>query len=109
MESSLKISPIEQVELLTRFNNNQLSSSIGNTNAIKEAICLSFAPNQTLYGKTGTGRVNGQDINGWFIGYIEEQDQVYYFAANIQSSENATGNNAIEIAQAILSDLGLCP
>ena len=25
-----------------------------------------------FYGKTGTGRVNGQDINGWLIGFVEK-------------------------------------
>ncbi len=105
MESSLKISPIEQVELLKNFNANQLSVNVTNTNIIKNAIQLSSNANQSIYGKTGTGRVNGQDINGWFIGYIEKQGQVYYFATNIQSEENATGQKATEITQSILNDL----
>ena len=41
MESSLKISPIEQVELLTRLQNNSLGFAPENINAVKDAICLS--------------------------------------------------------------------
>lgn len=107
MESSLKISPIEQIELLKKFNTNQLSSNVDNTNSIKKSILLSSSPEQSVYGKTGTGRVNGQDINGWFIGYIEKNNQVYYFAINIQNTQNATGGKAEEISQSILSDLPL--
>ena len=28
----------------------------------------------TFYGKTGTGRVDGQDVNGWFVGLLETAD-----------------------------------
>lgn len=107
IESSLKISPIEQVELLKDFNTNQLSSDLINNNTIKNSILLSSGDNGSLYGKTGTGRVNGQDINGWFIGYIEKQDHTYYFATNIQGDSNATGKNATNISLSILSDLQL--
>ena len=71
MESSLKISPIEQVELLTKLQNNSFGFAPENINAVKDAICLSSSDAGTFYGKTGTGRVDGQDVNGWFIGYIE--------------------------------------
>ena len=28
--------------------------------------------------------MNGKDVNGWFVGYVETRGQVYCFAANIQ-------------------------
>ena len=67
MESSLEISPIEQVELLTKLQNNSFGFAPENINAVKDAICLSASDAGTFYGKTGTGRVNGQDVNGWFL------------------------------------------
>ena len=107
MESSLKISPIEQVELLTRLLNNSLGFAPENINAVKDAICLSSSDAGTFYGKTGTGRVDGQDVNGWFIGYIETADNTYFFATNIGADSNATGSNATEIAMSILSDMNI--
>lgn len=74
MESSLKISPIEQVELLTRLQNQNLGFTPENVNAVKNAIHISSSSFGNFYGKTGTGRVNGQDINGWSIGFIENRD-----------------------------------
>ena len=41
MESSLEISPVEQVELLTRLQNNSFGFAPENINAVKDAICLS--------------------------------------------------------------------
>lgn len=107
MESSLKISPIEQVELLIKLENNSFGFASENINAVKDAICLSSSDTGTFYGKTGTGRVDGHDINGWFIGFIETGDNTYFFAANIKASENATGNAAAEIAMSILSDMNI--
>uniref|UniRef100_UPI004055F808 BlaR1 family beta-lactam sensor/signal transducer n=1 Tax=Acetatifactor sp. TaxID=1872090 RepID=UPI004055F808 len=91
MESSLKISPIEQVELLTRLLNNSFDFAPENIDAVKDAICLSSSDTGTFYGKTGTGRVDGQDVNGWFIGYIETADNTYFFATNIGADSDATG------------------
>ena len=107
MESSLKISPIEQVELLTKLQNNSFGFAPENINAVKDAICLSSADAGTFYGKTGTGRVDGQDVNGWFIGYIETADNTYFFATNIGADSDATGGNATEITMSILSDMNI--
>ncbi|MDD7642883.1 MAG: BlaR1 family beta-lactam sensor/signal transducer, partial [bacterium] len=107
MESSLKISPIEQVELLTKLQNNSFDFAPENVNAVKDAICLSSSDTGSFYGKTGTGRVNGQDVNGWFVGFAECADHTYFFATNIGADHDATGGNATEITMSILSDMNI--
>lgn len=104
---SLKISPIEQVELLQNFYQNNFHFDRKNIQAVKNALLLSTTSSGSLYGKTGTGRVNGKDVNGWFVGYIESDNNTYYFATNIQAPSNATGSQATEITEAILSDFGI--
>lgn len=105
MDTSLKISPIEQVELLKKFHDNAFAFDPKNVAAVKNAIRLSSTKEGSFFGKTGTGRVNGQDVNGWFIGYVEKSDRVYYFAANIQGESGATGSKAAGITASILSEL----
>ncbi len=107
MESSLKISPIEQVELLTRLQNHNLGFTSENVKAVKDSIHISNSSYEDFYGKTGTGRVNGQDINGWFIGFIENADNTYFFATNIQNEQCAAGSKASDITLSILSDLNI--
>ena len=107
MESSLKISPIEQVELLTKLQNNSFNFAPENINAIKDSICLSSSDAGTFYGKTGTGHVNGQDVNGWFVGLLETANNTYFFATNIGADTGATGSNATEITMSILSDMNI--
>ncbi len=107
MQGTLKISPVEQVELLTALHNNNFDFAPENVKAVKNAICLFSSEGKNLYGKTGTGRVDGQDVNGWFVGYIETAGNAYFFATNIQAAENATGSKASEISLSILSDIGI--
>lgn len=71
MESSLKISPIEQISLLAALHTGRLNFSSKNIDAVKDALCLFSSEAGTLYGKTGTGRIDGQDVNGWFVGYAD--------------------------------------
>ena len=105
LESSLKISPIEQVELLVKLQNNSFGFAPEIIRSVKDAICLSSSDAGTLYGKTGTGRVDGHDVNGWFIGLIETTDNTYIFAANIGADNDAAGSSAAEITMSILSDM----
>lgn len=107
MESSLKISPIEQVELLTKLVNNDLPFRNEDMNKVKDSIYIMPSENGSMYGKTGTGRVNGNDINGWFIGYIKTNTHTYVFATNIHSRDNATGTIASEITIKLLSTLNI--
>ena len=58
MGSSLEISPVEQVELLTKLQNNCFGFGSENIDAVKDSICLSSSNTGTFYGKTGTGRMN---------------------------------------------------
>ena len=107
MQGALKISPIEQVELLTALHNNQFDFAPENINAVKNSICLFSSESKNFYGKTGTGRVDGQDVNGWFVGLLETAGNSYFFATNIQAAENATGGKASEISLSILSHMGI--
>ncbi|MBO0993928.1 BlaR1 family beta-lactam sensor/signal transducer [Bacillus sp. SD088] len=103
MESSLKISPIEQVELLVALQENRFGFKEENIQAVKQAISIEKKAQGQLHGKTGTGTINGIDVNGWFIGYIEKNHHFYYFAVNIQN-DGANGSKAAEIAKHILQD-----
>lgn len=104
MESSLKISPIEQVELLTKLHQGELDFAPENVLAVKNSIRLSSSESGALYGKTGTGQVEGQNQNGWFVGYAQTSGNTYFFAANIQAQQEASGSRAAEITMSILAD-----
>lgn len=105
MESSLKISPIEQVKLLSELGENKYNFKERNIYAIEKALLIDKQTDDQLYGKTGTGAVDGKSVNGWFIGFVKKADRTYYFAVNIQNENGqATGSMAAKIATRILHD-----
>ncbi len=104
LESSLKISPVEQVQLLSAFYTNQFEFEEENIQAVKASLLLEKNGDAKLFGKTGTGKVNGKNINGWFIGYVETNNNTYLFATNIKKEDNSYGSEAAEITLSILKD-----
>lgn len=105
--SSLRISPLEQIELLVKLYNNDFGFNETNVNAIKDAILLSDNNGNKLYGKTGSGKVGSHDVNGWFIGFIETGNTTYFFVISLQDEDNANGNNAVQIAYSIFEKMGI--
>ncbi|MDE6621084.1 MAG: BlaR1 family beta-lactam sensor/signal transducer [Lachnospiraceae bacterium] len=103
MESSLKISAVEQVELLKKFYQNEFQFDSGNVQAVKDSLRLSASGQAVLSGKTGTGIINGESINGWFIGYVESESSTWFFATNIQGTDHADSLTAAEITRSILA------
>ena len=104
-ESTLKVSAVEQVGLLKDLCQNNFGFSSENIQAVRDSLCLASSAAGTLYSKTGTGRVEGQDISGWFVGFVETAENTYFFATNIQSEHDSVGSRAAEITLSILSDL----
>ena len=102
LESSLKISPLEQVKLLAGLSGHTLPFSDNGMKTVQNALFLSSDGASSLYGKTGTGTVDGKNTNGWFIGFIESVHGPYSFAVHISGEDGATGVKAGEIALDIL-------
>ena len=105
LNSSLKISPVEQVEMLKKLYYNEFHFSPEAVEAVRQSICLFTTAEGSFYGKTGTESVNGQYISGWFIGFIEKNGHPCFFATNIRDRNNASGAAAAEITFSILSNL----
>jgi bla regulator protein BlaR1 len=48
--------------------------------------------------------VDGENVNGWFIGFVENGEETYVFATNIQGGAQANGSTAGKITLDILND-----
>ena len=95
------------MELLTDMYRNTFDFAPENIQAVKNSLRLDTSPSGTLYGKTGTGQVDGQNVNGWFVGFTETADNTYFFAVNIRAENNASGSEAAEIALNILDEMNI--
>ena len=103
LESSLEISPKQQVVTLNYIFGSENNFSTDNLEELKNIMHIAELDNGSLYGKTGSG-IDGK---AWFVGFIEKSDNKIYFAIyldDMQNREVVSGNKAKEIAISILSN-----
>ena len=107
INSSLRISPIEQVEMLIKLYYNDYLFNPEHIQMVKNSLFLLSTADGSLYGKTGTIEYNQQNTTGWFIGFLEKENHVYFFATDIHNKNGAAGSTAVQITLSALSDLAL--
>lgn len=103
LESSLKISPKQQVAALNYIFGSENNFNADNLEELKSIMYIAELDKSCLYGKTGSGT----DGKAWFVGFIEENDNKIYFAIyldDMQNKEVVSGNKAKEIAISILNN-----
>ncbi len=94
--SSLKISPLEQTQVLKRIFEGESIYGEEETAVLKELLRVSDDGGRQIYGKTGSG--SGE---AWFVGFCEENGGRAYFAVYLNDSTQSgamTGAAAKEIA-----------
>ena len=106
IESSLRISPVEQVLLLRDFYLNDTIFGASHVDTMKDTLRLYERDGTVLSGKTGTGVINNQFVNGWFVGYVEVEGRTFIFATYIRG-EAAGGSTASCITLEILEYMGI--
>ena len=80
LDESLEITTFEQIKFLKRFYTNNLPFKIEDINLLKEIMIDEKNENYTIRSKTGwEGRY------GWYVGYVETKDDVWFFAMNIDT------------------------
>jgi len=72
-----------QVDFLKRlyFNDAKLASET--LGIIKQGLLRRQTSEYVLYSKTGLGPVDNNNGIGWYIGFVEKGDDLYFFALNV--------------------------
>lgn len=105
---ALAISPANQVEFLIKLYEGKLPFSERNMEILKRVMITEQKEKYTLRSKTGWTRENGID-SGWWVGYVERSDNLYFFATRISKKRSEIlpnfGNCRKEITKNILRQL----
>jgi beta-lactamase class D len=110
LESSLRISPDEQVDFLGRFHAGTLPVSSRSVAIVKE-ILLQDAPGPGIVyrGKTGSCQDPGAPHpHGWWVGSVEKEGSLVLYAARIDGP-GASGPVCRPMAEKALVALGVLP
>ena len=108
IESSLLISPKEQVEVMERIFGDNTSYS-EETRKQLEQVMLLPEPNESnilFYGKTGMGKSYGTVVDSWFTGFADSPEKRIYFCIYLgeTANKNVSSAKAREIAIKIVSE-----
>ncbi len=108
LTGGLRISAEEQIDFLRRFYFEELGAPKAATQAVKEILLLEETPKYRLSGKTGLARTDPSVQGlGWFVGYLERDGKVSFFAMNLDVHSDADIAARRSITKAILQSLGL--
>lgn len=109
LTGGLRVSPAEQVDFLRRFYFQELGLSERTTRIAKDLLVLEETFTYRLSGKTGWAGLGEESAPqvGWLVGYLERDEQVYFFATNIDINTSADAAARLAITTSILRDLGL--
>lgn len=91
LNSSLKISALDQVAFLEHFYNNQFGLNTNTTARVKQMMLVEDTTGYRLYVKTGLGPIGSPAPLAWYVGFIEVKPSLkpYFFALNIQGESES--------------------
>lgn len=108
LNKSMKISAKEQVDFLARLNNGKLKVSEDALQNLKTIMLVEQTDRYKLYAKTGGGAIAKGDVLGWYVGFVKRDNDVYYFALNMNgTSFRAIRDLRIEAAREQLKLAGI--
>lgn len=103
-----EITQYQQIYFLQKLYNLELPVREESMKAVKEIMRYEVNDSYTISGKTGWAIRQKEDIT-WFVGYVETNGNVYFFATNVTSNENTDmetfGQVRIELTKVVLTEL----
>ena len=109
LTDGLRITPEQQIDFLRRLHNNKLPFSKRSVDIVKSIMIAKDTLGYVVRAKTGWGEQDDTNI-GWYVGYVETTDNVYYFANCIQTADSEKKDFVrarTEIVYLILNELKL--
>lgn len=108
IESSLMISPKEQVDVMERIFGEHTDYSEETRNELRQVMLVSDQEQTdiSIYGKTGMGKMDSIVVDAWFTGFAEGTGKRLYFCVYLGRTDgmNVSSSLAKEIAIQIVSD-----
>lgn len=104
LSGDLRITAQQQIQFLQRLYRNDLPFSEDTVATVKDIMIVEQTPDYTIRAKTGwalQGRV------GWYVGYVEKEADVYFFATNIDISDESLLPVRAEVTRHCLETLGV--
>ena len=106
LDGPLQITPQQQIEFLRRLEQGDLPFSQRTIDLVKDIMIMEQTPDYTLRGKTGWATAVNPGV-GWLVGYLTQNDNVYFFATNIDMLGIEDAPKRLELTRRSFKALGL--
>ncbi len=106
----LRISPLEQIDFLRRFDAGKLPISERTADIVRDVMTLDVTESYVLRGKTGSTSPPGEERElGWFVGWLEQGERRVFFALLLDGHEPGVEINPLRrpLTERILRSQGL--
>lgn len=109
LSGDIQITPEEQIQFLQRLYSNDLPFSEETITTVKDIMLVEKTPNYTIRAKTGWAVAEGprQAGLGWYVGYVEQNENVYFFATNLDIRDENDLAARLEVTRLSLETLQL--
>lgn len=85
LSGKLRISPVQQIDFLSRFDGGKLPIQERTADIVRDLITLDVGQNHVLRGKTGISGSPAALLLGWFVGWLELGERRVFFATLIDT------------------------
>jgi beta-lactamase class D len=106
LEGNLMISPQEQINFLEKLYSEKLPYEKPHMQLVKRLMIVEDQLRYIIRAKTGWARgINPQQ--GWYVGYVETNGQVWFFATNLETRKKGDDAFRKEITMGALKAKGI--
>ncbi|WP_110987659.1 class D beta-lactamase [Acaryochloris thomasi] len=102
LTGDLRITPHQQIQFLRRLHKNELPFSDDAIATVKNIMIVERTPDYTMRAKTGWA---SESQIGWYVGYVEQDDNTYFFATNINIRDEADLSTRAAVTRQSLKSL----
>jgi beta-lactamase class D len=109
LDGEMAITPQEQIQFIRRLYNNDLPFSERSLAIVKDMMIREQTPDYTIRAKTGWlgFEDNVTPKIGWYVGYLERDKDVYFFATNIEIRNQKDPLARLELTRRCFQELGV--
>lgn len=106
LDGSLSVSANEQIAFMKAVFTRSLPFGSSAYNVLREIMLVEKTNSYALYAKTGWG-VQSLPKIGWYVGYVETADDVWFFALNMDTNTESELPLRQQLARSSLRALGI--
>ncbi len=111
LSGDLRITPRQQIEFLVRLYNNDVPFRPEVVRIVKDIALMEETDTYKLRAKTGLAVVGDAENTGWWVGWVEKDNNAYFFATLLMAKnpDETFIPKRIATTREILSQLNILP